>query len=168
MALTVNQRRWLLGTALALTLSAVAAIQGNDETDSSLVQEDPAKVRQSTLKNGVDVELTESNSLLKMNRQRLPENEKDMFAGKSWFVPPPPPKAELPTAPPLPFIYMGKLAEEGEKVVILLTKQNRSYQVREGDVLDNTYRVDEVQPPVMTLTYIPLNIKQTIQIGVVN
>ncbi len=168
MALTVNQRRWLLGGALVLTLSAVAAIQGEDETDSSLVQAGKVKARQNTLQGEVDVERTESNRLLKMNRQRLPENEKNMFAGKSWFVPPPPPKAELPTAPPLPFVYMGKLAEEGEKVVILLTKQNRSYQVREGDVLDNTYRVDEVQPPVMTLTYIPLNIKQTIQIGVAN
>lgn len=168
MTLTVNQRRWLLGGALALTLSAVAAIQGEDETDSSLVQAGTAKARQNTPKGEVDVERTESNTLLKMNRQRLPKNEKDMFAGKSWFVPPPPPKAELPTAPPLPFVYMGKLAEEGEKMVILLTKQNRSYQVREGDVLDNTYRVDEVQPPVMTLTYLPLNIKQTIQIGVAN
>jgi hypothetical protein len=103
-----------------------------------------------------------------MNRQRLPENEKDMFVSKSWFVPPPPPKAVQPTAPPLPFVYMGKLAEEGENLIILLSKQNRNYQVKVGDVLDNTYHVDEVRPPIMTLTYLPLNIKQTIQIGASN
>ena len=104
-------------------------------------------------------------TLAKLDRQPLPEDVKDMFAGKSWHVAPPPPKAAPPAAPPLPFVYMGKLAEQGEKVVILLVKQDRSYAVREGDVLDNSYRVDEIRAPVMILTYLPLNIKQTIQIG---
>lgn len=165
MALTVKQRRWFLGVALALTLAAVASIEGKEETDSAVVQPDQVKARHLQQKGGANSELAGYVSLAKLNRQPLPEGVKDMFAGKSWYVAPPPPKAAPPSAPQLPFVYIGKLAEEGEKVVILLAKQDRSYTVREGDVLDNIYRVDEVRAPVMILTYLPLNIKQTIQIG---
>jgi hypothetical protein len=166
MALTEKQRRWFLGVALALTVAAVAATEGKDEPDDgAVVQPGLAKTRHLQQKGGPDSVLPSNVPLAKLNRQQLSEDVKDMFTGKSWYVAPPPPKPEPPSAPPLPFVYMGKLAEEGEKVVILLTKQDRSYTVREGDVLDNVYRVDEVRSPVMILTYLPLNIKQTIQIG---
>jgi hypothetical protein len=168
MALTVNQRRWILGLALASTLTAVASMQDKDESDNTVVQPNHLKARQQQKNEQGDSQQVGDGLVAKINRQRLPENEKDIFVSKSWFVPPPPPKAAQPTAPTLPFVYMGKLAEEGENLIILLSKQNRNYQVKVGDVLDNTYRVDEVRPPVMTLTYLPLNIKQTIQIGASN
>lgn len=168
MALTIKQRQWFLGLALALTLMAVATMENQDEADSAVVQPNHLKsYSQQKGKSAGNAQVGEW-TLAKLNRQRLPENERNMFASKSWFVPPPPPKAAVPTAPPLPFVYMGKLAEEGQKQIILLSKQNRNYQVREGDVLDNIYRVDEVRPPVLTLTYLPLDIKQTIPIGVSN
>lgn len=165
MSFTVKQRRWFLGVALALTLAAVAATEGKDEQDSAVVQPDTAKTHHLQQRRNADIELAGNVPLAKLNRQPLPEDVKDMFAGKSWYVAPPPAKPAPPSAPPIPFVYMGKLAEQGEKAVILLAKQNRSYAVREGDVLDNIYRVDEVRAPVMILTYLPLNIKQTIQIG---
>ncbi len=165
MALTVKQRRWILGAASALTIVAVAATGSQDEPDGLVVLPGEAKTRHLQHKRGADSEASSRVPLAKLYRQPLPEDVKDLFAGKSWQVAPPPPRLVQPSAPPLPFVYMGKLAEEGEKVVIVLTKQNRSYAVREGDVLDNVYRVDEVRAPVMILTYLPLNIKQTIQIG---
>lgn len=161
MTLTAKQRRWLLGVSLALTLAAVASTQGKEDAEGAVVQPGWAKPRHQ--QKGADNELAVP--LASLNRQPLPEDAKDMFAGKSWYVAPPPAKAAPPAAPPLPFVYMGKLAEQGEKAVIILARQNRSYTVREGDVLDNIYRVDEVSAPLMTLTYLPLNIKQTIQIG---
>ncbi len=168
MVLTIKHRRWMLGVALALTLAAVASVEGSDESDNTVVQPGQAKTRHMQQKERTDSELTSHVPLAKLNRQPLPEDVKDMFAGKSWYVAPPPAKVAPPSAPPLPFVYMGKLAEQGEKVVVLLTKQDRSYTVREGDVLDNIYRVDEVRAPMMILTYLPLNIKQTIQIGETN
>jgi hypothetical protein len=165
MALTVKQRRWVLGAALALTLTAVASIQGNDKSASVVVQPSQImKTRHPQQKDEADSESAGSVVLAKLDRQPLPEDVKDMFAGKSWYAAPPSRPAS-PAAPPLPFVYTGKLAEEGEKAVIVLTRENRSYTVSEGDVLDNTYRVDEISAPVMTLTYLPLNIKQTIRIG---
>lgn len=168
MALTVKQRRWVLAVALALTLTTVASMEVQDESDGDVVQPIQKKSLKSQKDKRTEIAQTSDGLLAKLKRQRLPENEKDMFLSKSWFVPPPPPKAAQPTAPQFPFVYMGKLAEEGEKEIILLTKQNRNYQVSEGDVLDGIYHVDEVSPPVMTLTYLPLSIKQTIQIGASN
>lgn len=164
MTLTVKQRRWLLGVALALTLAAMASIQGKEDLESTVVQPGQAKTRH-LQQRGADSELAGQVALASLNRQPLPEDVKDIFVGKSWYVAPPLPKAAPPAAPPLPFVYMGKLAEQGEKIVVLLARQNRSYAVREGDLLDDIYRVDEVRAPLMTLTYLPLNIKQTIQIG---
>ena len=37
--------------------------------------------------------------------------------------------------------------------------------VKSGDVIENTYRVEKVMAPTMTLTYLPLNMKQTLYIG---
>ena len=168
MALTLKQRRWFLAVVLALTLTTVASMEVQDESGSDVVQPVQKKSLRPQKVERADSVQTSDGLLSKLKRQRLPENERDMFLSKSWFVPPPPPKAVQPTAPQFPFVYMGQLAEEGEKEIILLTKQNRNYQVREGDVLDGIYHVDEVSPPVMTLTYLPLNIKQTIQIGASN
>lgn len=91
------------------------------------------------------------------------------FAGKSWYVPPPPPKVEpppKPTAPPLPFSFMGRYEEAGRTgVVIMLVKGDRLYTVSEGDVIDDTYRVDRITERTVELTYLPLKEKQLLQIG---
>ena len=171
MTLTTKQRQWILGVGLVLTLAAMAALEGKDEPDSTVVQPGKVKTSQVTKMTGIGSELAGEIPLAKLNRQPLPEDVKEMFAGKTWIVTPPPPKPvppAPPSAPPLPYAYRGKLAEEGEKVAVFLTKQGRSYVVREGEVIDKVYRVEEVRPPVMTLTYLPLNIKQSIPIGELN
>lgn len=168
MAINAKQRLWLLGGALALTLAALASIQGNDEPDIALARPGKASVPHPKNRGEAETEMPGDAPLAKLNRQPLPENVQEMFGGKTWHVAPPTAKATAttaPSAPPLPFVYTGKLAEEGERIVVFLNKQGRSYIVRDGDVLDKIYRVDEVRPPVMALTYLPLNVKQTIQIG---
>jgi len=168
MAFSTKQRQWFLGVAFALTLAAMASLEGNNESDMAVARPDKSKLPNLKKNGGAESELAGDVALAKLNRQPLSEDVKEMFAGKSWYVAPPPPKVVIPTAPPLPFVFKGKLAEEGEKIAVFLNKQGRSYIVREGDVLDKNYSVDEVRPPVMTLTYLPLNIKQTIQIGELN
>jgi hypothetical protein len=69
-----------------------------------------------------------------------------------------------PTAPPLPFVYMGKILNDGNRAVFL-TRNDKPYIARAGDVLDGTYRVDAIQPPTLELTYLPLSQKQTLDIG---
>ena len=73
-----------------------------------------------------------------------------------------------PSAPPLSFQYIGKMVDGDNRAAVFLEQQRRIFVVREGDAIDGNYRVDAIAPPVMTLTYIPLDEKQTMQIGEVN
>lgn len=111
--------------------------------------------------------------LEKLARAEASEPEQDPFAGKSWYVPPPPPppakvtvtEPPKPTAPPLPFGYMGRMQEEGSAAVVYLTQGTRAYSVKQGDTIDGTYRVDDISRTQVALTYLPLDIKQTLDIG---
>jgi hypothetical protein len=95
------------------------------------------------------------------------------FTHQDWTPPPPPPPPPQPappppppTAPPLPFTFIGKSVGSGAWEVYL-ARGERIYVVREkGAVIDGTYRVDSIAPPVLTLTYLPLNQVQQLNIGV--
>ncbi len=95
------------------------------------------------------------------------------FSAISWYVPPPPPPPPPPprvvpppppTAPPMPFSYFGRY-EEGETLIILLVKGERIYTVSAGDVIENTYRVEGLAGGRLELTYLPLDIRQTLSTG---
>ena len=94
-----------------------------------------------------------------------------VFARQDWTPPPPPaPPAEAtqpppPSAPPLPFTYIGKSLQEG-RWEIYLARGERTYLVQEAAVIDGAYRVDAIRPPMLTLTYLPLNQVQQLNIGV--
>jgi hypothetical protein len=64
----------------------------------------------------------------------------------------------------MPFSFLGRY-EEGGKLIILLVRSDRIYTVSEGEVIDNTYRVERLTGGQLELTYLPLNIKQTISAG---
>ncbi|MDO8439509.1 MAG: hypothetical protein Q7S67_04650 [Telluria sp.] len=93
-----------------------------------------------------------------------------VFGSQDWNPPPvalqqqPPPP---PTAPPLPFTYFGKAAAEGSWEVYL-ARGNKTFVVRNNMVIDGMYRVDAIVPPNLTLTYLPLNQVQQLNIGVLD
>jgi hypothetical protein len=96
-----------------------------------------------------------------------------LFEPHSWFVaPPPPPPAPImptppppaPTAPPLPFTYLGKYIEDNVQWLIL-SQGNRVHTVRQGDTIDNQYKIDRIDTANATLLYLPLGIHQTIVTG---
>jgi len=64
----------------------------------------------------------------------------------------------------MPFSFLGRY-EEGETRIILLVRDERIYTVAEGEVIDNTYRVERLAGGQLELIYLPLNIKQTISTG---
>ncbi len=99
-----------------------------------------------------------------------------LFAVQSWYVPPPPPPPPppvaavpmapvLPTAPPLPYTYMGSYRPDGAAPVFFLTKGDRVYDVHVGDTLDGAYSVDGFSNGQLVLTYKPLNIQQQLMTG---
>ena len=99
----------------------------------------------------------------------------DVFNATSWYVPPPPryvkpppppspPPIPVPTAPPLPFTYLGRYGDSASRIIIL-SKGDRVYTVTEGDIIENTYRVEKLTAGMVNLTYLPLNIEQSLRTG---
>lgn len=98
---------------------------------------------------------------------RADAHPRDLFATRNWNPPPPPPvptPPPAPQAPPLPFVLIGKKLE-AQAWEVYLSVGSRSVIAREGAVIDEQYRVDKIDPPVMTLTYLPLGQAQTLSIG---
>lgn len=69
-----------------------------------------------------------------------------------------------PVAPMIPFKYIGKILGDDEYYVFVALN-GKNYVVKEGDIVQQTYKIEKITPPVMTLTYIPMNIVQSMQIG---
>ena len=94
-----------------------------------------------------------------------------VFQSQNWTPPPPKmavtaaPPPPPPMAPPLPFVYLGKAAADGAWEVFL-SRADKTYIVRANTVIDGAYKVVTIAPPVMTLTYLPLNQVQQLNIGV--
>ncbi len=101
--------------------------------------------------------------------ERFNGGDSGVFARQDWTPPPPPPAPAPPppppSAPPLPFTFIGKSLQDGAWE-IYLARGDRTHLVRENMVIDGAYRVDAIRPPVLTLTYLPLNQVQQLNIGV--
>ena len=97
-----------------------------------------------------------------------------LFGSQNWNPPPPPAPVQQvnvntpppqPIAPPLPFTLIGKSVSAGAYEVYL-ARGDQVYLVRDKMTIDGTYRVDKIVPPMLTLTYLPLNQVQQLNIGV--
>jgi hypothetical protein len=98
----------------------------------------------------------------------------NVFNPTSWYVPPPPPPVAVapenpppppkPTAPPVPFTYLGRYDDAAVQIVMLV-KGDQMYTVSVGDTIENTYRVERIAAGSIELTYLPLNIRQSVSTG---
>ena len=117
------------------------------------------------------VRLVPRDELIGADGERFGEGEQGLFARHDWTPPPPPPSnappppPPPPVAPPLPFKYIGKSLQDGVWE-IYLARNDRTYLVRDGATIDGAYRVDAIRPPTLTLTYLPLDQVQQLNIGV--
>jgi hypothetical protein len=101
-------------------------------------------------------------------RRELPQpGTTDPFAPRS-FAPAPPPMAAnapppKPTAPPLPFTYLGKVIDEG-KTLVFVARADENYALEAGQTVAGTYRVDKITDSTVTFTYLPMKTRQTLTI----
>lgn len=92
------------------------------------------------------------------------DREKVLFAVHSWAPPAPASSVQQqPTAPPLPFLYLGK-EFDGREWRVFLARQSAVFIVKADDVIEDTYRIAKISPPIMTVLYIPLNESQQLSI----
>lgn len=101
-------------------------------------------------------------------KRTVPDNiqPSGLFQSKAWYTPPPQqPVSSLPPPPPsapsLPFAFIGRMID-GNDVILFLSKNGRQYTVKANDLLDDTYRVDKITDNNAVLTYLPMNIQQTL------
>lgn len=96
----------------------------------------------------------------------LAEKEPPIFHAQTWNPPPPKvvAKVETPKAPPWPYAYLGKQSAQGEWWVYLILGEDTRL-AKKDLVLDGKYRIDRIDPPMMSVTYLPLNEVQTVNIG---
>ena len=170
-------RSALLIVALATTLGAVywaSRLDGAEETVEVFADSRPRPAASETaasrgsgeldlerLRRGPSLEPNVDPFALRNFRPAPPAVKRPIALPASEVAAPPPP----PQAPPLPFMYMGKLAE-GDSTTVFLSMGDRNLIVRPGDVIDNNYRVEEVTDAAVVLTYLPLTVQQSLPIGV--
>lgn len=93
----------------------------------------------------------------------------DVFAVRTWEPPkpvvarpmPPPP----PQAPPLPFRFLGRIADPDKGTAFLLIHGEQILSVGVGDRIDDIYRVDKLEGGQLYFLYQPLKIRQSLAVG---
>lgn len=102
----------------------------------------------------------------------------DPFAATNWSVPAAPPPAgeagpqpvtaappapPAPSAPPNPFVYVGSY-KDGAQQVVMLMRGEQLLLIQQGETIDNTYRLERILPGGLVMTYLPLQLRQSVPI----
>ena len=170
-----GRKRALLAVALLATLALSWLAPGGDGEASVAGQNPkrratPARDRAAPAAPPTLATVVAMNDLRATPRPELPAEVPDLFKGLSWYVPPPapppppPPPPPKPTAPPLPFAYLGQYLD-GERRLFILNRGDRVLTVAIGDVIDKTYQVDSVSGEQLVFVYLPLSSKQSLLTG---
>jgi len=99
----------------------------------------------------------------------------DLFAARSWKAAPTlasvteqpvnvAPVVQTPTAPPMPFQFIGRMDDRTDLQVFLQSGE-KIYVVRKGDVIDETWKIEGISDLELSLVYLPLHLSQTLSVG---
>lgn len=160
----MERRQLILYVALIGTVLAVFLSEPSVHEDGDLAA--PTRVEKLTQQS--DPASEKPMAFGKPLRNELPSSEADPFRPKSWYVAPPPPPPQpppKPTAPPLPFSYMGMFEDRGKPTVFLM-RGDESFAVAPGERFADAYRLDAIGRGTLAITYLPLSIQQSLAIGV--
>lgn len=147
-------------TVAALIL-VVGVVAGRERPAFELVQE-RAPQAAAAADDGINLDR------LRRGEASLPQN--DPFSRKDFGGQKPaagvPNAPAKPVAPPLPFQYFGKLIENG-KTEIFVMRGEELLSIAAGQTLGE-YRVDKLTDSTISFTYLPLKMKQTLDLPAVN
>jgi hypothetical protein len=162
------RRRLLLGLALLATLAAAIVSPSEQATTTAPAKRNakaPAAGPRPQAPRAAAVE-AEVPPLAQYER-RIDEKFKvvDIFdsrplavAGLASAAPP------APVAPKLPFSYMGSIDESGKPKYVLVQGE-QLFMVHVGDEFAGSYRLEQVTPLELVVTYLPLDARQSLPIG---
>lgn len=172
------RRSLLLFTALALSLAATGWLAAQEQDVGAAAEAAAARpASREAVPAAAEVQSSGDSDIAALRLEDLRRQggdatvNKELFAAHTWQAPPAPTAAVQPpqpvAAPDLPFTYLGKMLYAGTTTVFL-SWQDRRFTVKAGDLIDGSYRVDSINGSLMTLTYLPLDIQQTMHIGDTN
>lgn len=167
--MTLHLRQVILGVSLVLTVVASVYSQLDDANEDVV---EPIK-RVVSIQSKPNLPSAESNSNTSQYRTlwSTSANEVNVFPSVSdkkledafkislpvveqVAMPPP-----VPTAPPLPFIYLGKMTD-GMIVTIFVSQNGRNLALKGGEIIDGLYEVKSIDPQRVVFEYIPLKLEQ--------
>lgn len=162
-------RKRVLFAALAATLGLVMFELIRDEPATSVSTRPAPDVRSAdTTGRSPSLSGTGGDPRLRALPERSPlgGSRTGLFSSHSWQSPAPKSAAVIaavPTAPPMPYRYAGKLVQGGQ-LSVLLSKGDTVFPIREGDTLDGAYRVEAIGETQITLMYLPMKHKESISV----
>lgn len=72
---------------------------------------------------------------------------------------PVPVEAPVPAVPPLPLRFLGRMERQGQPVLFLMWGE-KNIAMKVGDVLEGTYRLEQIKDTQAEFTYLPQGQKQ--------
>jgi len=160
------RQRWLvLGTLLLGTVAAAFFVE--DEAAAPVESQRPARqgapTRPPASESLTQAPTSSEPALASTVVEEAPASI-DPFRSTSWYVAPPLPPPPKPSAPPLPFQFLGQLIEE-DGTRVFVSHQGQHLIIKAGDVIAGTYAVEEVAAGKVVFLYLPLKERQILATG---
>lgn len=174
-----KKRKLMVGGALIATLIAAVLVEEEEtviDTVDTIQTVKPSGDRVRNQENNV-----EQLDVSKLGQRKFSALAGELFASTTWTPKQPqvnpqeqaiiaaqaakasaPPPA--PTAPPLQFKYAGKAIADNETWVFL-SQAGENLIAKLGGKINDKYRLDSINDDAITMTYLPLNTKQTLTIN---
>jgi hypothetical protein len=147
-------------TLVVVALALVAGVVTGREKPSAAPAESVARI-------ATKVELDPDIDLSKLERPAPSAPQADPFARRSFAASlhaAAPAEPAKPAAPPLPFRYMGKLTENGKTEVFLL-RGDDIVSIAPGQKIDAEYRVERITETAISMTFLPLKTRQSLELS---
>lgn len=174
-----KKRKMIIGGALVATLIAVVLVDDDDIVMNTTETLQPIRTSQERTKK---TEMTTTQlDVGKLGQRQFNSLAGELFLSTTWgpkrmqpdpttqpvkltqtpkSVAPPP----APVAPPLQFKYAGKVVEDNQ-IWVFLSQAGENLITKVGEKINPQYRLDAINDETVTVTYLPLNVKQTLTIN---
>jgi hypothetical protein len=143
------------GFAVAAVVLVAGVVAGRERPAIELVQERAPRAAAALADDGIDID--------KLHRAEASLPQRDPFAGMSVAaLAGSKPVEAKPSAPPLPFQYIGKWTQDG-KTEVLVMRGEELVAIEAGQKLGE-YRVDKIGATSIAFTYLPMKTRQTLEL----